>query len=82
MRAHYLTPQLLETLRTLPGLAGLVSVQVRVAPAKTTPANTPPKPQPLRLSGEATQCLADAADTVSDPKLRDSLRRLAARGRN
>lgn len=79
MRAHYLAPGLLEALRGLPDLAGLVSIQVRVAPAAGTP--RPVSPRPLRLSADASQCLADVADTVSDPGLRDALRRLAARGR-
>ncbi len=81
MRAHYLAPRLLETLRGLPDLAALKSIQVRVAPVAESARAMNPGPS-LRLSSEATQCLADAADTVAAPDLRDSLRRLAARGRN
>jgi len=81
MRAHYLAPELTATLRALPELAGLVSVQIRVAPPTAT-VQPPPHLQPPALSGEAGRCLADAAESVSDPRLRASLRRLAAHRRD
>lgn len=79
MRAHYLAPDLLKALRDVPELAGLTSIQVRVAPVASH--LRPPSPKPLKLSAAASQYLAGVADTVSDPRLREALRRLAARGR-
>jgi hypothetical protein len=81
MRAHYLAPELATTLRSLPELAGLVSVQVRVAPPTATVQPPPHLPPPI-ISGEAGRCLADAAESVSDPRLRAALRRLAAHRRD
>lgn len=78
-RLRFELPRLLEQLRTIPALQQLRDIRIRVVPPEA------PRAVPARrakLSRTAASILEHAADAVTDPELRDALRRLARQGQN
>lgn len=76
-RARYLTPQILDHLRSRLENPRLDRVQIVTRPTDSRPAAPPPR-RP-RLSGRAAELLACVARTTDNPALAASLERLAAR---
>ena len=76
-RLRYLSAQLLTTLRRDPDLAGLVTIQIRIASPAPLPA---PQSAPPPISAESAHQLQTCAERIADPRLREPLLRLARRG--
>lgn len=75
-RLRFQSSALLEVIRSRPGLGEVPNVAIRVQPAVAIQA---PARRPLRISGAAAEALWSCAEHVGDEKLREALRRIAAR---
>lgn len=74
VRLRYQTPVLLRELKQQKGLESLQKIEIRVMP-KEEKEHTEQK---VSLSSEASSCINACADNISDEKLQNALKRLAA----
>jgi hypothetical protein len=75
-RVRYLAPQLLMFFQQEPSLKNLhvTKIEFKVRPPEQSQQTARP---PLTISQHSAHFLSQTADTFSDPKLRDAIRRLA-----
>ena len=76
-RARYLTPQILDHLKSRLENPRLGRVQIVTRPTEVR--REPPPPRRARLSGRAAAVLESVARTTDNPRLAATLERLAAR---
>lgn len=76
---QYQGPELLSQLRQIPGLAGLASLKLRVAPPVVEPVVEEKPVEVKRISPEASALLLGVAEKLEDDGLRAALMSLASR---
>jgi hypothetical protein len=70
---------LMANLRRDPMLRDLADIRLKVVPTEGSASAPKAAPKPSRLSTKAAGLIDRAADGISDPQLRDALKRLAHR---
>jgi hypothetical protein len=76
-RLRYQTPKLLETLRNTPEWGSIQHIRIQVRPAAHPPRSRPSRR--INLSHQNATLLRTTAESLTDPRLKSALLRLACR---
>ncbi|MDB6095878.1 MAG: uncharacterized protein JWM09_156 [Francisellaceae bacterium] len=74
--SRFLIPELLSKLRQYPEFSGLKSIKIKVAPIKSDILKAP-LPSAIPISLESRSLVEKTANTITSPRLKESLLRLA-----